>query len=772
MSLIVAGVGSNSNLTRCHFFLRTRGRYSTYCRISILFLFIGLQNYTAEFSVIEQDLEKQSSEFRGHLSPENLAISTFLDEAINILSVTKFSCFGISKLTLLLQRFFGNVIAGMDDHIMDLSFDVDFAFAEAAKSKLSLATAKNNANLRNFTRLLIQSMLDEIANFNSTRNRFRNLPLSSTAMFSFKNITNFQQLIQNDTSKLFPFYRHASQTSGQLVGMDQLCDGISDCIDYADERFCSGKFYCKNEKPLYVDSMFVLDGEADCSDSSDEWPERRSRFSLSSKYSLIDSWVLQILVWVIGVVALLGNATVIFCTLNEIRKNYHLTSKLFSVWRLSKVISYKNSKCGQNSQAGSKLPKRSRLVKMWNSVLVLNLACADLLMGIYLTWLAGVSILYEGRSRQQPAEFQYWNFDRKWRTSTTCNILGILLVVSSQASVFSLVSLTSLRLYTVVKPFACYRLKSKYLLIICCCTWVSSILLAVVPILPFFENIFITSAFVPMAQMQPPDINQTAAEEMVRGIFYLSSSDTTKGIANSANPLSWSEMFSYIQTIMPKYSDWMFYGYYSEDSVCMPKLFVNPAEDDFWGYTIALIVINCVSVLYIAIAYSIICFRSTTKSKKARSSTTNFKNRTKFTSTILQKSFDSNPCHQSPVYLPKVDTTTSNSIKKLYQHSCKGHNETAKVFTKPSKKTNGIHGRVAMLVITDCACWLPICIIGFISAAGQHAVPQTAYAITAVVLLPINSALNPLLYSKFMRSFWIKVWSALRIRAWLLQKSN
>lgn len=50
------------------------------------------------------------------------------------------------------------------------------------------------------------------------------------------------------------------------------------------------------------------------------------------------------------------------------------------------------------------------------------------------------------------------------------------------------------------------------------------------------------------------------------------------------------------------------------------------------------------------------------------------------------------------------------------------------------------------LILTDFCCWIPICILAFCRLGGVD-INDTAYAVAAIVLLPINSALNPLLYS-------------------------
>ncbi|KAJ8026623.1 hypothetical protein HOLleu_31513 [Holothuria leucospilota] len=54
--------------------------------------------------------------------------------------------------------------------------------------------------------------------------------------------------------------------------------------------------------------------------------------------------------------------------------------------------------------------------------------------------------------------------------------------------------------------------------------------------------------------------------------------------------------------------------------------------------------------------------------------------------------------------------------------------------------------KVSLLVASDLACWMPIIIMGFL-ALTPSAVTGDVYAWTAIVVLPINSAVNPYLYT-------------------------
>ena len=55
--------------------------------------------------------------------------------------------------------------------------------------------------------------------------------------------------------------------------------------------------------------------------------------------------------------------------------------------------------------------------------------------------------------------------------------------------------------------------------------------------------------------------------------------------------------------------------------------------------------------------------------------------------------------------------------------------------------------RMALIVGTDFICWMPIIIMGLLSATGAAEIPADVYAWTAVFILPLNSSLNPYLYT-------------------------
>ncbi len=60
--------------------------------------------------------------------------------------------------------------------------------------------------------------------------------------------------------------------------------------------------------------------------------------------------------------------------------------------------------------------------------------------------------------------------------------------------------------------------------------------------------------------------------------------------------------------------------------------------------------------------------------------------------------------------------------------------------------------RMALIVGTDFLCWMPIILMGILSQTGQVVIPPSTYVWAVVFILPINSCLNPFIYTFLMYS--------------------
>ena len=141
--------------------------------------------------------------------------------------------------------------------------------------------------------------------------------------------------------------------------------------------------------------------------------------------------MIQICIWILGILALLGNLLVI-------------------VWR--------------------GLDREENRV---HSFLLINLAAADLLMGVYLLTIAVMDLRWQG---------EYFKHDIAWRSGIGCQSVGALSMLSSEVSVLILTIITLDRLICIVFPFKFKRLTYKRAVLVCAGIWSFGLLISIIPI--------------------------------------------------------------------------------------------------------------------------------------------------------------------------------------------------------------------------------------------------------------------------------------------------
>ena len=143
---------------------------------------------------------------------------------------------------------------------------------------------------------------------------------------------------------------------------------------------------------------------------------------------------LHICIWILGILAFLGNLLVI-------------------IWRI--------------------IDKEENKVQ---SLLLTNLAVADLLMGVYLLTIAIMDVRWRG---------EYFKHDINWRSGLGCQIVGVLSMLSSEVSVLILTIITMDRLLCIVFPFKFKRLTFKTASFACLVVWIFGVIISVIPIAGF-----------------------------------------------------------------------------------------------------------------------------------------------------------------------------------------------------------------------------------------------------------------------------------------------
>ncbi|OWF43884.1 G-protein coupled receptor GRL101 [Mizuhopecten yessoensis] len=153
---------------------------------------------------------------------------------------------------------------------------------------------------------------------------------------------------------------------------------------------------------------------------------------ISSCSNLIGSDFLRVCLWVIGLLALVGNIFVI-------------------IYRF--VIDKGDLKKSQ-------------------SIFVINLSISDLIMGIYMILIGSVDTYYSGN---------YVVHDSNWRQGTLCVTAGCLSVISSEMSTFAILMITIDRFIVIVFPLSLRKITWRTAALLCMMFWTVSVVLAIVP---------------------------------------------------------------------------------------------------------------------------------------------------------------------------------------------------------------------------------------------------------------------------------------------------
>ena len=274
----------------------------------------------------------------------------------------------------------------------------------------------------------------------------------------------------------------------------------------------------------------------------------------------------------------------------------------------------------------------------------------------------------------------------EWLSSLYCSILGIASTIGSQISLFSMACLSITRLYGIKTAMnlsgRITRRSVTRVVIILLMIVGSSVGIAVTPILPQFEDFFVNG--MSYDKKNPMFVGFPGKEVHLQVIqAYYGRMRRNKNFA-----ISWRMTLELI--------DGMFsttYGglkrrkvdFYGNDGVCLFKYFVT-AEDPQKIFSWSILAINFFCFVIITISYII------------------------------------------------INTVSVQSGKSLARNN-----------RQINKRNRKMQRKISIIIATDFICWLPFVLVCCLhSLAVLDATPW--YALFSLVILPINSVINPLLY--------------------------
>ena len=276
-----------------------------------------------------------------------------------------------------------------------------------------------------------------------------------------------------------------------------------------------------------------------------------------------------------------------------------------------------------------------------------------------------------------------------WLSSNSCSFLGVISTVGTQLSLFSMTLLSLSRLLEILKFKM--QVKKHFLLkmiIIVVIVTSVSVFIAVVPLMSSYEDIFVNGmTYNPKIKLFLPYVDKNRHMEILQGFFGRIRMRIIKW--KDINRLV-NEMFThdYENGTLNRRK----IHFYGNDGVCLFKFFVNESDPQ------KLFVWSCLGVnlfcfFVISLCYGIINF----------------------------KYEDSNE---------DVDQNDENQVDEEQLQE-------RKEFQK----------NIAVIIITDFICWVPfifICILHSLELIDA----TPSYPVFSLVILPINSVINPLLYGE------------------------
>ena len=335
---------------------------------------------------------------------------------------------------------------------------------------------------------------------------------------------------------------------------------------------------------------------------------------------------------------------------------------------------------------------------MISKVLMSLIGLGDFLIGIYLVLLSIYDsiILRNEYCKNQPV----------WLSGTPCMILGIISTVGSQLSLFSMTALSCIRAYGLLRdkmtiPGPVNRKVVVIVTTLALAIVTVSLVIALTPLVPSFEDYFVQGMYYdPSYRVMIGFPNKDRHIQILRAYYDRNITD-----------LSWGEigekmngMFSQYHGNITKYP----VHFYGNDGVCLFKYFVrsddarrsrNPLETDSVDKKGDIIVWTMLLV-------NLICFAVITG------------------------------CYTAIIW------DTLKSTKQSGQQD------------RPDrqKENRAMQNRITFIIVTDFLCWVPFIIISGLHNNG-HIDASNWYVPFAMIVLPLNSVINPIIYDKLLLEF-------------------
>ena len=340
-----------------------------------------------------------------------------------------------------------------------------------------------------------------------------------------------------------------------------------------------------------------------------------------------------------------------------------------------------------------------------SKTLISFVAWGDLMIGIYLIVLSiHDSIIFGEKFCENQA---------KWLSGTTCSAMGVISTFGSQLSLFSMTALSISRaigitLGSMAVPSSVNKVWTAKVVAVAVIVVAASLSIALIPLAPSLEDYFVQGVFYDDVKYKLfTGLPNKEKHVKVIQAYYSSS--------NISAYLTWKEIGEKVDGMFTQN-----YGelsrrkvhFYGNDGVCLFKYFVRSDDPTRSRVTTAEDMVFNDSkgnlIVWLMLAVNFFCF----------------------------------------VIIAVCYGVINNHTLKSLEKSGQAKNKQA------VQKNQRVQNRVTLMIITDFLCWVPFIIISALH--NRQAIDATNwYAYLAMIVLPINSVINPLLYDNTVTEFFV-----------------
>ena len=281
----------------------------------------------------------------------------------------------------------------------------------------------------------------------------------------------------------------------------------------------------------------------------------------------------------------------------------------------------------------------------------------------------------------------YCLLQRTWRSSYYCSTLGVIFSVSSHGSLFTIVFMS------VVRCMVChgreFDISKLYVVVVSVVMLILNIFSAILPLLPMLaiQNIFRTDIFLTNIHDNPfinsNPLNLSELRKLHRDMFYEEENIYT-ALRNLNNITSNHKMFDTVEI-----------GYYGHTSQCIHNIF--NAQESFETYKITYCAILGAALTFLTVSYLMIV---------------------------------------------RFDREARAAVDCTGGVVCRGADQNV------NNPSSCLAIKASLIILTQLSSWISLLFaLIYFKYIAQKAAPSLTFELFALVIIPLNSLLNPIFYS-------------------------